>query len=98
MKAFRLVFGLLMISALLALMFHQHDVGEHHDGAGDADSREQCPAKAWHAGAVQATTVVAETPAAPVVTIAAIRPAAFPVSETRPQAFLPRGPPSATSI
>ncbi|MBI5395880.1 MAG: hypothetical protein HZA91_11335 [Verrucomicrobia bacterium] len=90
MKAFRSIFGLLMIGALLALMFHQHDC--------DADSHEQCPATAWHAGAVQAAALPVTVPTAPQLVIAVVQPSVAPLSETRPHSFLPRGPPVASSI
>jgi hypothetical protein len=97
-KSRRSIFGLLMISALLGLMFHQHDCGEHHDCDQKTDSQEQCPAAAWHAGAVQPATLPVAVPAAPQFVVAVVHLSVAPVSLARPHSFLPRGPPSVPSI
>jgi hypothetical protein len=97
-KSLRSILGLLMISALLGLMFHQHDCGDHHDCAPNTDSQEQCPAAAWHAGAVQPATLPVAVPAAPQFVVAVVQPSVAPVSLARPHSFLPRGPPSVPFI
>jgi hypothetical protein len=94
----RSIFGLLMIGALLALMFHQHDCGKHRDWDEGDDSHEQCPAAAWHAGAVLAAVSPVVAPAAPQRVVAVVQSSVSPISETRPHSFLPRGPPSVPSI
>jgi len=97
-KSLRSIFGLLMISALVGLMFHQHDCGDHPPCAPNTDSQEQCPAAAWHAGAVQAAALPVVVPTAPPFVVTIVQPSVAPVSQARPHAFLPRGPPSVPSI
>ena len=92
MKRLRSIFGLLMIGALLALMFHQHDCDE---GVG---SHEQCPAAAWHAGAVQAAALPVTAPTAPQFAVTVALTTFSTASEAEPQSFLPRGPPTVPAI
>lgn len=87
-----------MISALLGLMFHQHDCGDHHNDDQGSDSQEQCPATAWHTGAVQAAALPVTVPAPAQAVAASVQTFVSAVSEADPRSFLPRGPPSVPSI
>ncbi|MCX6899931.1 MAG: hypothetical protein NT105_14675 [Verrucomicrobia bacterium] len=88
MKALRAIAGLTMILALLGLIAHQHDCDEAHD---------DCPAVAWHSGAVQCASLHVALPSLPEQVIEFAFPSISPIAAQVPALFRPRGPPSTLS-
>jgi len=77
-----------MILALLGLIAHQHDCDEADD---------DCPAVAWHSGAVQCASPNVAPPRLPEQVIEFVSHSILP-AVTQPLAFFrPRGPPSTVS-
>jgi hypothetical protein len=85
MKLSRAMAGLAMILALLGLIAHEHDSDE---------ARDDCPAAAWHSGAVQCASPLMAPPGQPEQIIAVVTPSVAPPAAQMPQLFRPRGPPS----
>lgn len=77
-----------MILALLGLIAHQHDCDESHD---------DCPAVAWHSGAVQCDNPQVALPSLPEQVVEFVLPSVLPVATQAPAFFRPRGPPPALS-
>lgn len=77
-----------MILALLGLIAHQHDCDESHD---------ECPAVAWHSGAVQCAALDVVLPGVPEQVVEFVVPVFPPVVTQAPAFFRPRGPPSSHS-
>ena len=73
-----------MILALLGLILHQHDGDEPHD---------DCPAAAWHSGAVQCASPVVAPLSLPEQFIEFVSPSLLPVVTQTTALFRPRGPP-----
>lgn len=85
MKAFRAIAGLTMIVALLGLIAHQHD--------GD-NCQDDCPAVAWHSGAVHCAAPQVVAPSLPEQVVEIVAPIVSPLTAGTLQLFRPRGPPS----
>ena len=85
MRFFRAIAGLTMILALLGLIAHQHD---------SDDSRDDCPAAAWHSGAVHCASPQVALPSQPEYFVELVTPSIPPVAAQVPALFRPRGPPS----
>ncbi len=77
-----------MILALLGLIAHQHD--------GD-DCQDDCPAAAWHSGAVHCDAPKVVTPSLPEQVVEIVAPIVNPIAAEAEQLFRPRGPPSVLS-
>lgn len=77
-----------MILALLGLIAHQHDCEESHD---------DCPAVAWHSGAVQCAALDVVLPGVPQQCVEFVSPWFSPIVTQAPAFFRPRGPPSTHS-
>ena len=74
-----------MILALLGLIAHQHD---------SDDSQDQCPAAAWHSGAVHGATPQLTTPGRTERVVEYVTPSVAAPATQVLRLFQPRGPPS----
>ncbi|MCX6908116.1 MAG: hypothetical protein NTY01_08740 [Verrucomicrobia bacterium] len=88
MKSSRAIAGVTMILALLGLIAHQHDCDESHD---------DCPAVAWHSGAVQCASSQVALHSLPEQVVEFVSHSILPVVTQAPAFFRPRGPPSTVS-
>ena len=88
MRLFRAIAGLTMVLTLLGLIAHQHDCD---------DSQDNCPAAAWHSGAVHCASPQVALPSQPEHFVELVTPSIPPIVTQVPALFRPRGPPSMLS-